>query len=167
MYYWMNIHSGYYDFARKARDAKLIEGTTKAEVLAFYQERIKPSAPERAKFSIHLQSQHVSKKTIENVSKIMSEAGVTEVSEEFKALLASTPTPLISAVEKAATAELEKQGKADQTSKVIAALQESHMPANLGEKKEIITEASAVKARMLDSPPSFPFEEYKDLIAAQ
>jgi hypothetical protein len=114
-----------------------------------------------------LQSQHVSKKTIEDVTKIMSEAGVTELSQEFNALLATTPTPLISAVEKAATEELEKQGKTDQTSKVLAALQDSHMPSNLGEKKEILTEANAIKERMLVGSPSFPAEEYKNLIAAE
>lgn len=165
MYYWINIHSGYYDFERKARDAKFIDGFTKAEVLAFYREHIKPSSPDRAKLSIHLQSQHVSKKTIEDVAKIMSEAGVSDLSEELKDLLASTPTPLISSLEQAATAELEKQGKPDQTSKVLAALQESHMPSNLGSNKEILTESSELRKRMLISRPSFPAEEYKSLVA--
>lgn len=115
--------------------------------------------------SVHMQSQHVSKKTLEDVPKIMSEAGVSDLSDEFKTLLESTPTPLISALEKAATAELEKQGKTDQTDKVVAALQESHLPSNLGDGKEILTDLHEVRKRMSISPPSFPAEEYKSLIA--
>lgn len=165
MYYWINIHSGYYDFERKAKDANLIDGTTKAEVLAFYREHIKPSAAHRAKMSVHMQSQHVSKKTLEDVPKILSEAGVSDLSDELKASLEGTPTPLISDLEKAATVELEKQGKADQTSRVVAALRESHLPTSLGEGKEILTDLDEVRKRMSISPPSFPAEEYKSLIA--
>jgi len=164
--YWLNIHSGYYDFERKSKDANLIEKTTKAEVLAYFREKISPSSSTRAKFSVHLQSQHVSKKTIEQVPTLLADAGVTEISEDLKTLLASTPTPLISEVEKAVAAELEKQQiKSEAKEKVLAAVRDSHTPTNLGDNKKILTNGEEVRKLMQVGPHSTPVDEYKELFA--
>lgn len=165
MYYWLNIHSGYYDFERKRKDAGLIEGYTKGDILAYFRERISPASSTRAKLSVHMQSQHITKNTIEQIPNILAEAGVTDLSEDFKTLLASEPSPLISSVEKAVEAELKEHEKAAQASKVLTAIKELHMPSSLGEKKEIFTDANEFRKRMIVGPPSHPAEEYKSLFA--
>lgn len=165
MHYWMYIHSGYYDFDRKFRDATTIEGYSKEDVLAFYRERISAASPSRAKLSVHMQSQHISQQTAAKLPTILAEAGVTDVPDEYKAMLSAAPLPLFSDLEKAIPVELERQGKSDQTEKVLAALREAHTPLQLGANVELFTDTAEVKKRLSPGPHSAPIEEYKTLFA--
>lgn len=165
MHYWINIHSGYYDFDRKVRDAATIEGYTKDDVLEFYRERISPASPKRAKVSVHMQSQHISKETAAKLPAILAEAGVTDIPEQYIAMLSASPLPLLSDLEAAIPVELERQGKSDQTEKILSALRESHAPSQLGPKVELFTDGTELRKRFTPGPHSFPVDEYKTLFA--
>lgn len=165
MHYWVNIHSGYYDFDRKVRDAATIEGYTKDDILAYYRERISPTSPTRAKLSVHMQSQHISKETAGKLPAILADAGVTDIPEQYIAMLSASPLPLLNDLEMAIPVELERQGKSDQTEKVLSALRESHAPSQLGAKVELFTNGAEIRKRLTPGPHSAPVEEYKTLFA--
>ena len=54
--YWQSIHSGYYDFMNRQRDAQVLEHLTKNDVIALMEHYIHPSSPRRAKTVTHLQA---------------------------------------------------------------------------------------------------------------
>ena len=145
--YWSHIHSGYYDFERKAKDAALISKLSKKDILDFYKEKISPKSTTRAKISVHLQSQHLSKANIEAIPSIFSEHG-SEVPADVKAVLES-PLPLFEEV-------VAKIGEAG----VKAKIRESHLPSRIGEGKELFEDAKAVREKMLLGPPASPVSEY-------
>lgn len=144
----------------------MIESFTKADILEFFRDRISPSSASRAKLSVHLQSQHLSAQTAQKLPGILAEAGVTDVPPEYIAMLSASPLPLLSDIEMAVPVELQKQGKADQTEKVLKAIRESHLPSSLGEGKEIINDAAEIRKRFSLGPHSAPTEEeYQKLFA--
>lgn len=163
--YWLHIHSGYYDFERRSKDAALIEAMSKADVLQFFRERISPSSTSRAKVSVHMQSQHISKKTAEALPEILNKASVGELSQTTKDLLSSDPLPTLSAVEAVAKDELVAASKQDKLEDVLATIRASHTPSDLGSGKIIFEDGEEVRRQMAVGPPSKPAEEYTELLA--
>ena len=145
--YWAHIHSGYYDFERHAKDAAHISKLSKQDIIDYFRKKISPDSSTRAKLSVHLQSQHLSKTTVEAVPEMLSKAGI-EFSDDIKALIESTPSPLIEDV----LAKVENKD-------VNAAIKELHQPSKLGSGKQLFEDAKDVKGKMLLGPPSSPIAE--------
>lgn len=132
---------------------------TKEDILAFFRTKISPKAPTRAKLSVHLQSQHISKATAEAVPGFVSEAGC-ETSEELKTLLNSTPLPLVNAVLDQVKADLSNASKSEaDVEAVLAKIKESHEPASLGEGKQLYATPDDIRKLMRVGPPSQPADE--------
>ncbi|KAK0367680.1 insulin-degrading enzyme [Colletotrichum limetticola] len=55
--HWAQIASGYYDFELAQDNAAHIKSLTKAEMVEFFQQYIKPGSSTRAKLSVHLHAQ--------------------------------------------------------------------------------------------------------------
>ncbi|WFD35037.1 insulysin [Malassezia cuniculi] len=55
--FWLSIHSGYYDFAHRSRDAAMLRALTKDDVLKMLRTKVHPSSTERAKLVVRLESQ--------------------------------------------------------------------------------------------------------------
>ena len=162
MGYWMHIFSGYYDFERKAKDADRIEKLSKEDMLAFFEARISPNSQERAKISVHMQSQHASKATVDIAREAIKAAGAEE-SEVLKAALDAQPSLLADKLIETLKAELGKAGL--DSAAVEEKIRESHAPSSIGEKKEIFTDGQEIRKRMKLGAPSSPTDEYKEILA--
>ncbi|TDZ49920.1 putative zinc protease [Colletotrichum trifolii] len=55
--HWAQISSEYYDFDLAQHDASHIKTLSKADMIDFFQQYIKPGSPSRAKLSVHLHAQ--------------------------------------------------------------------------------------------------------------
>lgn len=55
--FWLSVHSGYYDFAHRVRDAAMLERVTKDDVVSMMRTAIHPSSTARSKLVVHLKSQ--------------------------------------------------------------------------------------------------------------
>lgn len=161
-HYWIHIHSGYVDFERNAGDAERILALSKEDMLEYFRAFFHPASKTRAKVSVMLQSQHISKATAELVPLLLKEAGVSEVSKELTSLLEAEQTPLLSAVLEQVQKEQVDAGKVEE---IIVKIKESHLPSKLGEGKKIFDNADELKKRMSVGPPSTPAPEYKELLS--
>jgi insulysin len=156
--YWMQIFSGYYDFERKARDADKIEKLSKDDMLQFFQKRISPNSQERAKISVHMQSQHANKATVDAAREAIKAAGAEET-EALTAALDAQPSLLADKLVEVAGAEL-KDAK-----DVQEKIRNSHAPTSIGDKKEIFTDGQEIRKRMTLGAPASPTDEYKEILA--
>lgn len=165
--YWVHIHSGYYDFERKRRDAAQLASVSKQDILDFFKAKIHPESKRRAKLSIHMQSQHVSQEVMDAANLLLSEAGVTP-SQALQEQLKATPTPLIDDLVTAVVGELEAAAKGTSDNESIAAasvsasaeekLRKLHSPDTINGNK-VFTDVKEVRGKLIVGPPSKPVSE--------
>lgn len=162
MGYWMHIFSGYYDFERKTKDADRIEKLGKDDILAFFRARISPNSQSRAKISVHLQSQHASKATVDVARQEIADIGIQE-SPVLKAALDAQPSLLVDDL----TRIVDEEAKKNQieSAALSSKIRDSHAPESLGGKKEILRDPEAVRQKMKLGGPSTPAEEYREVLA--
>lgn len=93
--YWFHIHSGYYDFLQRDLDVEALKKVNKEDVINLFMKYIHPSSDERAKLSVHLNSQvkatRFSVKAAETLEKESSERGLPTPKEAFDMLKSQQP----------------------------------------------------------------------------
>ncbi|GAA98082.1 uncharacterized protein L969DRAFT_85999 [Mixia osmundae IAM 14324] len=151
--YWAHIHSGYYDFSRKARDAELLATLTKREALEFFMTHVHPSSSTRAQLSIHINSQRLQADSVEPILTLLSDA---EVSSEFAQ---SRPT-LAELESKVAALIGDTKLPGDVRSKLDAALNELKQEP-VREGIILIEDEEAFRAKIERGPLATPVEEPK------
>jgi len=95
--YWNEISQGTYDFERSERDAEVLRGLTKAEVLAFWHATFDAAAPARRKLSAQAFAAHhplPPKRPAGTHGRAVHYVDGLEASLEYKRTLAAFPPPL-------------------------------------------------------------------------
>lgn len=65
--YWHSVQTGYYDFLKHEREAKLLESIFKQDLINLFNQRLNPKSKTRAKLVVHLRSQVQKPETMEEI----------------------------------------------------------------------------------------------------
>jgi hypothetical protein len=141
----------------ESKDAAEIAKLTKDDVLGFMDDYIMPSAPQRAKLSVHMRSQRISADGKEALLAAYGAAGL-EPSADLKTLLGSSPTldDLAAFVAKDLAGQ---QVASDKTEVVLRAVEAIRRPPAAREGVKLIDDVEAFRASLEVGPTSRPVEE--------
>jgi len=174
--FWLSIHSGYYDFEHRERDAAMLKTLTKADVLSLMQTYIHPSSSARAKCVTYIQAQGTGATTplsAEALAGVLdfveARSGGESVPPEMREVLAAQLTSveaLMSFVREAAAAgelpesivEADVHVEALRLARAFPrAVAPPPSPAPVDVlAPEVITDVAAFKARLMPSRPAQP-----------
>lgn len=109
---WVDIHTGWYDFEQRWRDAETVKKLTKADLVSFFSTYFFDS-PQRPlhRLSIHLDSQRLTPEALASLGPVMANLGVEADPAQMAALAKSRPT--VDAAKVAAEQLLRAQGRGD------------------------------------------------------
>lgn len=90
---WVDIHSGWYDFEQRWRDAELVKQLTKADIVSFFHTYFfaTPSNPIR-RLSIHLDCQRLTPEQCASLGPALVQADVPVDAAQLQQFAATRPT---------------------------------------------------------------------------
>lgn len=164
MHFWLHIHSGYYDFQQRERDAETVRSFKKADIVDFFDQYFveSPGKPLR-RLSVYLDAQRVSPEKLALVAAEFQKTGA----QVDQARLATIASSTMTAEELLATSTelLREAGKSDSeveqfTTAVKAILKETPIPEDV----HLITDRDAWRAEQKPCAYAHPVSEYSHLM---
>lgn len=163
---WLAIHSGWYDFEQRFRDAELVKKLQKSEMIEFFETYFfdSPEHPIR-RLSIHLDSQRLSPEQCATLGPVLAHLQLPVDAEQLGAFAASRPT--VEQAQAFAEQFLRKHGKGDaeveMVNKEVAMLRDLPVP----EGYQLIGDRAEWKKQLEKAPHAHPIAEYSDLFPAK
>lgn len=154
----MAIHSGWYDFEQRFRDAELVNQLQKPEMVEFFETYFfdSPEHPIR-RLSIHLDSQRLSAEQCATLGPVLAQLQLPVDAEQLGEFAASQPT--VEQAQAFAEQFLRKHGKGDakveMVNKEIAMLHDLPVP----EGYQLIGDRAEWKKQLEKAPHAHPIAE--------
>ena len=155
---WLAIHSGWYDFEQRFRDAELVKKLQKSEMIEFFETYFfdSPEHPIR-RLSIHLDSQRLSPEQCATLGPVLAHLQLPVDAEQLGAFAASRPT--VEQAQAFAEQFLRKHGKGDaeveMVNKEVAMLRDLPVP----EGYQLIGDRAEWKKQLEKAPHAHPIAE--------
>lgn len=165
------MHSGYYDFLQKERDAASVMELTKGQMLAYYDEYILGKGPSPLRrLSVHLRSQRIQPDVAASLAPAVMQTLKTpptpEVQQQMAAFIGSKPT--VAAAKAFATqflaANAVEQAAID---RINAHIEELGKPEPLLEGLQAIEDKDAFRDSCERGPYAEPVREFSDVVQAK
>ncbi|GAA6001144.1 hypothetical protein JCM10207_007430 [Rhodosporidiobolus poonsookiae] len=159
---WVHIHSGWYDFEQRWRDADLVKSLTKADILSFFDTYFFAS-PERPirRLSVHVTSQRLTPEQVASLGPSLVALGLPVDPEQSVQFAASRPT--VEQVKAFCEQFLRAHGKTDKELETLLQEVEKLRNPPAPEGYEVIEDRTAWRKAQEKAPPAHPVEEYAHL----
>ncbi|BGP54049.1 hypothetical protein JCM8202_003048 [Rhodotorula sphaerocarpa] len=163
---WLNIHSGWYDFEQRFRDADLVKKLQKSEMIEFFETYFFDS-PERPirRLAVHLDSQRLSPEQCAPLGPILAKLELPVDPAQLGQFVASRPT--VDQAQAFVEQFLRSHGKGDEDVQMvqqeIAKLRDLPVPKGY----QLIGDRAEWKQHLEKAPHAHPVAEYSDLFPAK
>ncbi|POY74423.1 hypothetical protein BMF94_2617 [Rhodotorula taiwanensis] len=163
---WLAIHSGWYDFEQRFRDAELVKKITKPEIIEFFETYFfdSPQRPLR-RLSIHLDAQRLSPERCASLGPVLAQLELPVDPAQLGEFAASGPT--VDQAQEFAEQFLRGHGKSDADIEMVKAEVEKLRNPPAPEGYQVIEDRAAWKKQLEKAPPAHPIAEYSDLFPAK
>lgn len=155
---WLAIHSGWYDFEQRFRDAELVKKITKPEIIEFFETYFfdSPQRPLR-RLSIHLDAQRLSPERCASLGPVLAQLELPVDPAQLGEFAASGPT--VDQAQEFAEQFLRGHGKSDADIEMVKAEVEKLRNPPAPEGYQVIEDRAAWKKQLEKAPPAHPIAE--------
>ncbi|GAA5845286.1 hypothetical protein JCM3766R1_000717 [Sporobolomyces carnicolor] len=184
---WINIHSGWYDFEQRWRDADNVSKFTKQDLVDFFERHFlsSSSSEEMRRLSVHLESPRLTGEQVSNALERLKPAlessgidvdDVVKRDDELVQFVQSRPTSrqVVEVIEQLLSKQGEIENRAALTEQVQRSIEASRRTTKTvseeGENNEPVEEIVDVdewRSRQERGPFARPVKEYADLFPAK
>ncbi|GAA6021682.1 hypothetical protein JCM11491_001357 [Sporobolomyces phaffii] len=180
---WIHIHSGWYDFEQRWRDADLIQTLTKSDLVDFFKSHFLPSSSSSSssirRLSVHLESARLSPEEIASLVPTFSELALDPKPDPAAIAQFATTRPTVDQLVAFATELVDRTGttaadaNANANGEVLARLVREIRALRdrsadvLPEGSHAIVDLDEWRQRQERGPIARPVKEYADLFPAK
>jgi len=157
---WTQIHSGWLDFGLKKRDAELVRGLTKQDIVDFFHAFFFDKPDHRVRrVSVHCESQRLSAEQCAGLLPLLGPLGVELDPAQVAAFAASKPTVEVASA--FAQGLLAQAGKSEaEMAPLLEAIRRLADKGSAPEGVELIADANAWRVGQAAAPHGKPVAEY-------
>ena len=161
---WVDIHSGWYDFEQRWRDAETVKKLTKADLVSFFSTYFFDSADRPLhRLSIHLDSQRLTPEALGTLGPALDKLGVEADPAQMAALAKSRPT--VDAAKVAAEQLLRAKGRSDDDVKQLLDEVEKLRTLEVPQGYELIGDREQWRSRLEKAPHAHPIAEVRPFLS--